>query len=241
MIDIHCHILPGCDDGSAGMAESLTMARMALDSGVTEIVATPHFRGEPQSLQALPKLYSRYHRLTEALQEAELPLGLYPGAEILCLSQTGDMARRHELPTLGETDYVLVEFFFDAPMSSMDRALTDIAQAGYRPVVAHPERYNEIQRNPAAVEGWFRKGCLIQLNKGSILGAFGYQKQMTAEWILSNGLAHMVASDAHGAERRTTDMTQLRAYLMERCPAAYVQVLMDVNPRRLVQGQEMYR
>lgn len=241
MIDIHCHILPGYDDGSAGLAESLDMARMALESGVTGIVATPHFRGEPRSLNDVTRLISRLRWLDEAIRDAGLPLGLYPGAEVLCLPQTVDMARRRELPTLGDTDYVLTEFFFNENFEYMDDILSDIAGTGYRPVIAHPERYEEIQRDPRIVEAWFRKGYRIQLNKGSILGSFGYQEQLTADWILSNGLAHMVASDAHGANRRTTDMRELRQRLQEKLPAAYVKVLMEVNPSRLLRGEDMYR
>lgn len=241
MIDIHCHILPGFDDGSRDIPESLAMVRLAVDSGVTGIVATPHFRGEQRSLNYVGALMDRFRRLEQAVKDSGLPLTLYPGAEILCLPQTLELARRQELPTLGDTNYLLCEFYFDEHISYMDDMLSGIAGCGYIPVVAHPERYHTIQHDPRALERWFGKGYLIQLNKGSILGAFGYEEQRTADWIIANGLAHLVASDAHGANRRTTDMGVLRQRLLERFPAAYVKVLMDVNPTRLIRGQEMYR
>lgn len=241
MLDIHCHILPGYDDGARDIPESLAMIRTAADSGVAGIVATPHFRGEQRSLHDLGVLLDRFQRLEKAVGDAGLPVKLYPGAEILCMPQTFELARRRELPTLGDTNYLLCEFFFDEHPSFMDEMLACIAECGYIPVVAHPERYLTIQDDPRTVARWFRQGYLIQLNKGSILGAFGYETRNTAEWILSRGLAHLVASDAHGERRRTTDMGPLRQRLLERFPEAYVNVLMDINPARLIRGEQMYR
>lgn len=239
LIDIHCHILPGFDDGAADMAEALAMARLAVRSGTSGIVVTPHFRGEPQSLSRVNTLYDRYQRLAQAVRQAGLPLQLYPGAEILCMPQTVEMARQHSLPTIGDTDYLLTEFFFDEPFDHMDEMLTGIAQAGYIPIIAHPERYDAIARDPRGLARWFEKGYIIQINKGSPLGAFGYRAQNTADWILASGLAHVVASDAHSSTRRTTDMSLLQQRLLEKLPEAYVQVLLEHNPARLVRGLAM--
>lgn len=240
MIDIHCHILPGFDDGARDMAESLAMAQGAVHSGVTGIVVTPHFRGEQRSLNYIGGMFDRFQRLSQAIENNGIPLQLYPGAEILCLPQTVEMARRQELPTLGDSNCLLCEFFFNKSIGYMDDILDGIAGCGYTPVVAHPERYQTIQHDPRGLERWFRRGYLIQLNKGSILGAFGYEEQMTADWIIKGGLAHMVASDAHGIHRRTTDMSQLRARMLEKYPPAYVKVMMDINPQRLIRGEGMY-
>lgn len=241
MIDIHCHILPGFDDGSHDIPESLAMIHMALNSGVTGIVATPHFRGEQRSLNYVGALVDRFRRLEQAVRENGMPITLYPGAEILCLPQTVEMARCQQLPTLGDTRYLLCEFFFNEHITYMDDILRGIADCGYIPVIAHPERYETVKHDPRSVERWFGNGYLIQLNKGSILGAFGYDEQTTADWIIGNGLAHMVASDAHGSNRRTTDMAPLRQALLEKHPPAYVKVMTDINPARLIRGEEMYR
>lgn len=239
MIDIHCHILPGVDDGAVNWTESVAMAHLAWESGVTGIVATPHFYGEMRSLAALQRIFDRYQQLAEVLRREKSPIELYPGAEILCTPQTEEMARKKVLPTLGNTNYVLTEFFFDAPFEHMNAMLDGIAQNDYVPVIAHPERYDAIMQDPRGVDRWFRKGFLIQLNKGSVLGAFGYQVQNTAQWLLNAGLAHVIASDAHSATRRTTDMTQLRQRLAESCPAQYIQVLLEDNPSRLIRGLDM--
>ena len=239
MIDIHCHILPNFDDGAADLAESVAMARLAVASGVTGIVVTPHFQGDHHALELLPKLLSRYDWLSKMISQLEIPIKLYPGAEILCTPETVSLAHQRVLPTLGNSNYLLTEFFFNESPEFIDTTLHALAACGYRPVLAHPERYNAVHQQPDLVGDWFTQGIVIQLNRGSLLGAFGPEVQETAEWILHNGLAHIIASDAHGMRRRTTDMMGLREYLQAHCPSRYIQVLLEDNPARIVKNQCM--
>ena len=238
MVDLHCHILPGVDDGASDLRESLAMLCLARDSGVAEIAATPHFPGTRQSLPHLKTIYSRFRLLQEKARTEGIDVDLYPGAEVLCLPETPELAREGLLPTLGDSRYVLLEFPFDTPADVMDILLMEIARWEYVPVVAHPERYDAINEDPRILERWFALGYVIQLNKGSILGAFGYRVQKTAEWILAGGLAHLVASDAHSARQRTTDMERVRRKLEDLCPMDYVFILLEENPARIIRGQE---
>ena len=239
MIDIHCHILPDYDDGAANLDEALDMAQMAVDSGVTAIIATPHFRGETQSLEQLPLLDQRFQLLREALIRTKLPLELHKGAEILCLPETVMLADAHQLPTLGQTNYVLTEFYFDESYAFMDESLLQLADSGYRPVIAHPERYGVIQRDPGLVRRWARLGYVIQLNKGSILGAFGGRPEQAAHDLLAMGIAHLFASDAHSCISRTPHMSGLQATIRELCDENYASILLEKNPARLLQGRSM--
>ena len=117
MIDIHCHILHNIDDGASHLEEALNMAKMAVASGVTDIVATPHFKGELEYLELREEIGRRYQELSDALERWGIPLQLHAGAEILCLSGTPELARRHLLPTLAGSKYVLTEFYFDEDFS----------------------------------------------------------------------------------------------------------------------------
>lgn len=239
MIDIHCHILPDYDDGAADLNESLEMARLAFHSGVTEIIATPHFSGEPEELAQLPIIDQRLSLLRSALADAAIPLTLHPGAEILCLPDTVTMAEHGHLPTLGDTDYVLTEFYFDESFAFMDETLSHIALCGYRPVVAHPERYDVIRRDPRLLQRWARLGYVLQLNKGSVLGTLGSGAEQAANEILSMGLAHLFASDGHSSHTRTPHMGSLRQWVAELCDERYAAILLEENPRRLLQGLPM--
>lgn len=239
MIDIHCHILPGFDDGAADLRDAMAMARIAAVSGTTDIIATPHFPGEEASLERLGLLLSRYARLEKAIARENLPLKLHPGAEILCLPQTPRLARQGQLPTLGDTNYLLCEFYFNESRVYMDEMLRFLAGCGYRIVVAHPERYEAVQQEPGLAAQWFGLGYVLQLNKGSISGAFGPAVQTAGLELLNQGLYHLVASDAHGTDTRTTDMRAARQRLEELCPEPYVRILLEENPRRLLQGLDM--
>ena len=239
MVDIHCHILHRFDDGSSSLEESLAMARMAAQTGVTDIVATPHFPGQRASLRRIGLLLERFEELSQAIAREEIPLKLHYGAEILCMADTVDLASQKMLPTIGDTNYFLTEFYFDEHWSFMDEMLTSLAAAGYTPVVAHPERYDAIQRQPLILDRWFRQGYVLQLNKGSLLGAFGGRVRDTARTIADAGLAHVIASDAHSASHRTPHMAQLRQWLGEHLEPEYARILTEDNPARLIRGESM--
>lgn len=239
MIDIHCHILPDYDDGADDLNEALEMARLAVHSGVTDIIATPHFSGEPEELEQLPIIDQRLTMLRTALDDAGIPLTLHPGAEILCLPDTVVMAENGDLPTLADTDYVLTEFYFDESFAFMDETLSQIALFGYRPVVAHPERYDAIRRDPRLLQRWARLGYVLQLNKGSVLGSLGSGAEQAANEILSMGLAHLFASDGHSSQTRTPHMGALRQWVEELCDEHYAAILLEENPQRLLRGLPM--
>lgn len=237
MVDIHCHIIPEVDDGAWDLEDALEMARIAVRSGVRRIVATPHFKGVPESRNVLPGISGQFRVLEDAVRREGLPLELIPGAEILCVPQTLEMAHRGHLPTLGRSRYVLVEFYFDASAEFLDMALEELCSCGYRPVVAHPERYGAVRQEPDLVYRWFRRGIVLQINKGSVLGAFGRRAEETAVRLLHRGLVHVIASDAHSPEHRTTDLSLVRRWAMENLGREYTRVLLEDNPARISRGQ----
>ena len=239
MVDIHCHILHQYDDGSPSLSESLEMARMAAESGVTDIAVTPHFVGKSSSLKDLPLLMDHFQELSQAIAAERIPVTLHLGAEILCLPETAELAQRKLLPTIGDTNYLLVEFCFDESLRYMDDMLHRIKAAGYTPIVAHPERYGAISRDPLVLKQWFRSGYVLQLNKGSILGAFGHRAERAAHIILEAGLAHIIASDAHSASHRTPGMKSLHHWLGHNLSAGYARILTEENPRRILCGEAL--
>lgn len=237
MIDLHCHILPGVDDGSTCLEESVEMARMAAASGVTAIAATPHFEGTEAALPRLASFRRRLDALRAAIEEAHIPLTLHAGAEILCLPETPELAAMHRLPTYEGTRYILTEFFFDERFSYMDTLLTRLATHGYRPVIAHPERYMAIQREPERLAQWVERGWLLQVNKGSVLGAFGSKAEDTAHALLALGFIHALASDAHSCTARTPHMARLCHWVQEHCEENCGRILLTENPRRILEGK----
>ncbi len=239
MIDIHCHILPGVDDGSPGLAESLEMARMAADSGVTDIIATPHCNlpGQGPKNYRGPQLEESLRELQEGIRRLGIPLRVHPGAEVFCTPELPELLREQRLLTLNGSRYLLTEFFFDESLVYMDRMLAAIWQQGLTPVLAHPERYDAVQQDPYIIRRWFESGYLIQMNKGSLLGRLGHRAQHCARWLLERGLIHLAASDAHRPDVRTPHMKLLWEQLEEDYSTDCARLLLEENPRRILMNR----
>ena len=121
----------------------------------------------------------------------------------------------------------------------MEQCFHQIRTRGLTPVAAHPERYKTVQRDPYMVRRWFERGVVIQLNKGSILGRLGRRAQDTALWLLERGLAHAAASDAHQPTVRNTDCELLRRALGGASSRACVRLLLEENPRRILEDRPL--
>jgi protein-tyrosine phosphatase len=241
MTDLHCHILPGLDDGAQTLQDALDMARLAAVSGVNAIVATPHCNlphGKNQNFLS-DDLLQAIAAFRQALHDASIPLRLYGGAEVFCTPETSNLLKEQRLLPLAGSRYLLTEFYFDEAPEFMEECFTAIGEQGFIPVIAHPERYEAVQRAPEMTMRWFHKGQVIQLNKGSILGRLGPHAQQTARWILERGLAHVVASDAHSANIRTPHMAQVRRHLEEVYDPQYAKILLSINPGRIVRDQNV--
>ena len=241
MVDIHCHIVPEVDDGAWDMEAAVQMARLARESGVTKIIATPHFKGVPEELEAIPHIKHQFRRLQSALKRDVPQVELLQGMEILCVPQTIEMARRGLLPTMGNSRYVLTEFYFDAEAGFINEALEALRSFGYSPVVAHPERYGAVQRDPDLACRWFRRGIVLQVNKGSVLGAFGRRAGDAAVRLLDRGMVHIIASDAHSPQIRTTDLSLVRQWCLDNLGRTYTKILLEDNPNRIARGKPMCR
>lgn len=162
---------------------------MAADSGVTDIIATPHCNlpGDGPKNYRSAALRTGFSRLRQALEQEGIPLRIHPGAEVFCTPELDRLLDRRQLQTLGGGRYLLVEFYFDESAEFMEQCFRAIRRRGLVPVAAHPERYDAVQRDPYMVRRWFERGVVIQLNKGSILGRLGRRAQDTALWLLERG------------------------------------------------------
>ena len=214
MIDMHIHILPGLDDGAGCMEEALLMAELALDSGVDAMAVTPH----SHQIGRYENYYDRnlkaaFQKFREALRERKLPLKIYPGMEIFAHRDIRERILSGQVIGLNHSDYYLIEFAFGDYPEYIERILREMRLIGKIPVIAHPERYICVQREPGLAKYWMDMGCLTQVNKGSPLGWFGPGAERAALYLLNHRLVSLVASDAHGSTYRTPDMEEIRDFL----------------------------
>ena len=240
MIDIHSHVLPGVDDGSESMEMSLEMLEIAVESGVETLVGTPHCNIPEEYDNYLDDdLRTRWNELESAAREAKIPIRLVHGMEIFATEELPDLLREHRVWTLNDTDYFLTEFSFDEDPDFCRYILRQCSRQGWRPIIAHPERYFFIQDDPELAFEFCVSGYGLQVNKGSLLGRFGPGPKHTADLLLQHGLCACVASDAHRPYERSTHMGEVRAYLEEEYGEAYMRLLLEENPAHILSGREL--
>ena len=240
MVDIHAHILPGLDDGSDRTLTSLRMADLAVRSGVTDLIATPHSnqRGRFENY-ASESLTAQFQRLKEAVHREKLDLRLHLGMEVYATSDMAELYRDGKLLTLAGSRYLLIEFPFDIRSAAIADCAEAVSRAGLVPVIAHPERYFCVQWTPELVRAWAGNGWLLQLNRGSLTGGFGAEVMECARWIAGRRLAHLSASDAHSPLYRTPDLREGYRWVSENCAAEYAELLFRENPRHMISDQSV--
>ena len=240
MIDLHCHILPGADDGAASEEESCLMAQLAAESGVTDIAATPHCNVPGHFRNYVSReLKDRFLTLEKLLRRENSAVRLYTGMEVYVTPEVPRLLRQRKLLTLGGSRDLLVAVGFDESRAFADRMLELIQKEGVITVVAHPERYEFVQQSPAVAARWQAAGCLLQVNKGSLLGRFGPQAQNTAWQLVRRRMAAAVASDAHRPDRRTPWLAEAYEAVAERLGQADARFLFEIGPGAICRGQAL--
>ena len=235
-------MLPGVDDGSDSMETSLIMAETAVKNGTDVMILTPHCNipGERENYQSA-ELLEKFFAMRKAIDDAGIPLKILAGAEIFCTGNAPELFREKKLLTLASGSYMLVEFGFGESVVDISRKLSRLSAMGIKPVIAHPERYEAVQLNLHICIEWFDMGYILQINKDSVFGLLGRHAQRTAKWLLSQGLAHIAASDAHDAYGRTSDMSSFREYVEAEHSSEYAQILLCENPRRIIKDMPMVK
>lgn len=203
MIDLHCHILPGVDDGAETLEDALAMAEKAVQQGITHLLCTPHHNNGKYKNDKQVIIHS-VALLQETITQKNIPLTLLEGQEIRI---TGDLFEEMQADRLLYTDlsdtYLLIEFpTGDIPAYS-EKLLFSLRNEGKIPVIVHPERNIKFREEPNRLISYLEMGCLAQLTAPSIVGIFGKSIQKTAHEMVKHNLVQMVASDAHGVNKRT--------------------------------------
>ena len=200
-VDIHCHLLPGLDDGASTLDEALAMAEMAVADGIGTIVATPHQLGSyaRNSGETIRAAAAQFQRL---LDQRRMPLRVLPGADVRIEPDLLRKIRTGEVLTLADRRrHVLLELPHDVYVP-LDRLLAELDSAGLVGILSHPERNRGILNQPGVLRPLVERGCLLQVTAGSLTGAFGPQVQRFAESLVEQGLVHFVSTDAHGTQAR---------------------------------------
>ena len=202
MIDLHCHILPGLDDGSSSAEESLAMARLALQDGIRTIVATPHALDGVYnvSFKAIAEGVASFQEL---LITKGLELQVLVGSDVHLCPGMADKIKKGTVGTINNTGrYFLLELPHQAIPAGVKEEIFALRVQGITPIITHPERHPAILRDWALLDEFIAMGALSQITAMSLTGEFGEAVQRCARELLKHRLVHVIASDAHAADRR---------------------------------------
>jgi len=235
MVDIHCHILPGMDDGADTLETSIQMAEMAIADGVTHIVGTPHansqFKFDPEIIR------KRREELQAALGDR---LILATGCDFhMNFENLRDLQINPQKYTINQKNYLLVEFTDFAIPPSMDDTMHQLHLMGLSPIITHPERNALLRTKPERMYRWLHQGSYVQITAGSLLGRFGSGAQRRAEEWLEEDRVHFVASDAHNLKSRPLQLRAAFDKVAERRGEEIANALFRDNPLAAFEGRSL--
>ncbi|MEM0954647.1 MAG: CpsB/CapC family capsule biosynthesis tyrosine phosphatase [Pseudomonadota bacterium] len=204
MIDLHCHFLPGVDDGPADMETAIPLAQQAFDNGITHAVITPHVHpGRYENTRS--SLQTVFDTFKQALSDAGVPLSIGLAGEVRVSPEVLPMIADGEIPFLGEWEgkpVVLLELPHSHVPPGSDKLVGWLINKGFQPMIAHPERNKDVMRKLTKLDPFVEAGCLFQLTAMSVAGRFGEGAHTRAIELLEAGVVTIIASDAHNHNHR---------------------------------------
>ena len=233
IVDIHNHILPGVDDGAGSIKEAADMCALAIEEGIKTIVVTPHYHPGRQAA-GNDRRDSVLQQLEEEIEIRGLKLEIYRGNEIYYSAQAVEDLQAGKARTMGSSQYVLTEFSPGAEYSYIRMGLNHLIQEGYRPIIAHVERYKEVVCEKSRVYDLVEMGGYIQINAGGIMGMSGRKVKAFCNEMLKEELAHFVATDAHDLNNRAPRIKKCADYIIKKYGAAYAKRLFIDNPQKML-------
>tara|TARA_X000001036_G_scaffold432529_1_gene468573 strand:+ start:35 stop:760 length:726 start_codon:yes stop_codon:yes gene_type:complete len=203
MIDIHNHILPNIDDGSKSIEMSIEMMRTATEQGITDIVSTFHYQHPMFNNTNFSddEIFQLYMDLQKEIDKNNINIKIHVGCEVFYYDNLLSI-RKNKFVTIGDGKYMLIEFYPNKIPKSQKQVLYNLKMAGVTPIIAHPERYRQVQNDINYVLDWLNSGCLIQVDAGSLLGQLGEKSMKAAKLIIENLWCQILGSDAHNNSKR---------------------------------------
>lgn len=207
MIDLHCHILPGIDDGAKTSVESLEMARIAVADGIHTLACTPHIY-PGMYMNDGPGIAHACASLQAELDQRGIALKLVVGADVHLVPGLVDGLRSGRIPTLNGSSYLLLEPSHTTPPPRLETSVLELIQAGYTPILTHPERLAWVESHHRVLQRLVAQGAWMQVTAASLTGVFGRRARYWGERFIGEGHTHLLATDAHSTGRRSPRLSE---------------------------------
>jgi len=235
VIDLHCHLLPGVDDGAADIAESLAMARIAVADGIRIVACTPHISPGVYDNNG-PGIRDAVEELAAALFDNGIDLYLLAGADVHLAPNMVEGLKNGRILTLAESRYFLFEPPHHIVPPRLEEVAAELLAAGYVPILTHPERLSWIDAHYASIRRLFAAGVWMQITANSMTGAFGKAPRYWADRMLDEGIVHIIATDAHSTGRRRPVLSAARAAAAARLGEAEADRLCETRPLGIIKN-----
>lgn len=233
MIDIHSHILPCVDDGPKSLADSVAVVRKLVNQGVTDIIATPHYVADTNYVSPRAQNQRVLTVVKKALEKEGIKVNIYLGNEIYIDNNILELLKSKRISTLADSEYILVELPLDEEYPNYRDILRDLMDAGYKVILAHPERYTVIQKDFEIAKELYEMGVLLQSNIASIIGKYGKGAKKTVKKLIKKRLVFTFGSDIHHAGKTdyiVLSQKKLRKYYSNR----ELKHLLVTRPKRII-------
>lgn len=240
MIDLHCHILPGLDDGAQSMDEALEMARIAEKDGIEKIVTTPHLFRDKFINKDLGIIKKKRQEFVKTLEKNNIHVEVLGGAEVHISHNLIDEIRENrEFLVLNQSSYMFVEFPTEHVFSGVKNLFFELMSEGIIPIITHPERNSVFIRNPSLLYELVEMEALSQANSGSFSGLYGSKTQEAVYHFLELGLIHFIASDCHNTRSIPPRLSEALAKATAIVGAKKANALVRGNPQAVLDDLEL--
>ena len=238
LVDMHCHVLPGIDDGSKNMEQSLKMVKIASEQGIGTMILTPHFHPAKGS-HDIGKWRETLRSLEECVKNNNIDMKFYLGAELFFTHDASEYIESGKVISMVESDYMLVEFRPETEYSYIRSAIYDIQSTGKTPIIAHIERYGCLTGKIDRVEEMSDMGALIQINASSVTGNLGFSMKQYLKKLLKKEMVDFIGTDAHSDVHRAPLMADCFKYVRKKCGEEYAFKIMRDNALKVIANQEI--
>jgi protein-tyrosine phosphatase len=237
--DIHCHCLPGLDDGPANMTEALVLCKALVADGITNVIATPHQLGRFDGCYNADKIREAVARLNKTLKKKSIPLTVLPGADVRVDERIPQLLESDSILTLSDGGkYILLELPYEI-FVDIEPLLKELISLEVMPIISHPERHIALCRQPKVILKWLNIGAQLQITASSFLGDFGSEAQRATWHFLCSGWAILVATDAHDTNVRRPQMRAAFECISKILSEDIARLVCIENPSRVVNGRDI--
>lgn len=238
MIDFHSHILPNIDDGSRGIDETFNLIQEAKNVGFSAIISTSHYLENEYIVEEQARKVC-LNAIEKELEQKQINLKLYLGSEIYVSYNMLDLINDKKASTINESRYVLFELPFNREFENLKNVIFKLINNGFKPIIAHPERYEYVQKDPNIAFNLVNMGVLFQGNYGSLIGTYGKKAKNTITLLLKNNLIHFLGTDAHRENTIYPKIPETLEKLETVISKEEIEELTTINPKMVIENKNI--